>query len=73
MLASGFPKDHDIHTLLDNSSTRYVCKPCERDGLAQALAARAEALNAAVFDWRSARVDARTSHEAPGSPKGPTW
>jgi signal transduction histidine kinase/CheY-like chemotaxis protein len=39
VLASGFPKDHDIQTLLENPRTRYVRKPYERDDLAQALAA----------------------------------
>jgi signal transduction histidine kinase/CheY-like chemotaxis protein len=39
VLVSGFPKDHDIQTLLENAHTRYVRKPYDRDELAEALVA----------------------------------
>jgi DNA-binding response OmpR family regulator len=39
VLVSGFPKDHDIQTLLENAHTRYVRKPYDRDDLTEALGA----------------------------------
>jgi signal transduction histidine kinase/CheY-like chemotaxis protein len=39
VLVSGFPKDHDIQTLLENAHTRYVRKPYDRDDLTEALVA----------------------------------
>ena len=38
LLTSGFPKDHDIQTLLENPHTRYIHKPYDQDDLARALA-----------------------------------
>jgi signal transduction histidine kinase/CheY-like chemotaxis protein len=38
LLASGFPKGHDIQTLLASPNTRYVRKPYELDELATVLA-----------------------------------
>jgi signal transduction histidine kinase/CheY-like chemotaxis protein len=38
VLVSGFSKDHDIQTLLDNPHTRYVRKPYDKRDLEEALA-----------------------------------
>jgi len=38
LLTSGFPKDHDIQTLLENPHTRFIHKPYDQDDLARSMA-----------------------------------
>jgi len=50
VLTSGFPKDLDIQSLLENPHTRYVRKPYDQEDLAEALAAVIGAAQAAARD-----------------------